>query len=131
MSGNQASSRPISPHLQIYRPQITWTVSITHRLTGVALSATAVLVVWWFLALSTGPQYFAVADSVLRSWFGDLVLTLSAWAIWFHFLNGIRHLVWDTGHGMGMKRVARTGWTVIILSVVLTLVTIWIGWGVQ
>lgn len=123
-SGNFA--RPISPHLDIYRPQITWTVSITHRITGVALFFSSILVIWWFLALSTSPEYFAVANGVLTSWFGDLVLTLSAWAIWFHFLNGVRHLVWDTGRGMGMKRVARTGWLVIALSVVMTLVTIWI-----
>ncbi|MGB7271491.1 MAG: succinate dehydrogenase, cytochrome b556 subunit, partial [Albidovulum sp.] len=92
--------RPLSPHLQIYRPQLTSMTSILTRITGNGLIVGTLLVVWWLLAAATSPEYFAVADGVLRSWFGKLVLTLSLWAVWYHYLAGLRHLYFDAGKGL-------------------------------
>lgn len=116
--------RPLSPHLQIYRPQLTAITSILTRITGNGLIAGAVLAVWWLTAAATGAGAFATADAVLTSWFGDLVLTLSAWALWYHYLAGLRHLWFDAGRGLDITSAERLGWGVIIGSLVLTLLTI-------
>jgi succinate dehydrogenase / fumarate reductase, cytochrome b subunit len=118
--------RPLSPHLQIYRPQITSISSILTRITGNALIVGVILAVWWLLAAATSAEYFAVANAVATSWFGDLVFTASALAVWYHFLAGLRHLYWDAGHGLDVPTAERLGWVCIIGSVVLTVLTIWI-----
>jgi succinate dehydrogenase / fumarate reductase, cytochrome b subunit len=116
--------RPLSPHLQIYRPQMTSISSILTRITGNALIVGVMLAVWWLLAAATSPEYFAVANRVATSWFGDLVFTASALAVWYHFLAGLRHLYWDAGHGLDVPTAERLGWVCIIGSVVLTIITI-------
>lgn len=116
--------RPLSPHLQIYRPQLTSITSILTRITGNGLIVGTILAVWWLLAAATSPEYFAVANAVATSWFGDLVFTASLWAIWYHYLAGLRHLYWDTGKGMDIPTAEKLGWAVIIGSVVLTILTI-------
>jgi len=116
--------RPLSPHLTIYRPQMTSISSILTRITGNALIVAVVLIVWWLLAASVGPGYFATADAVLTSWFGDIVLTLSLWAIWYHYLAGLRHLYFDAGKGLDVPTAEKLGWACIIGSVVLTVITI-------
>lgn len=116
--------RPLSPHLQIYRPQLTSITSILTRITGNGLIAGAVLAVWWLLAAATGAEAFETANAVLTSWFGDLVLTLSAWALWYHYLAGMRHLWFDAGRGLDIATAERLGWGVIIGSLVLTLLTV-------
>ena len=83
----------------------------------------ALLIVWWFLAAATGPEAFATADAFLRSWFGDLVLFLSIWAMWFHLLGGVRHLLWDTGHMLEVSKAETLGLIMIIASVLLTIFT--------
>jgi succinate dehydrogenase / fumarate reductase cytochrome b subunit len=118
--------RPLSPHLQIYRPQLTSMTSILTRITGNGLIVGTVLVVWWLLAAATSPEYFALADCVLRSWFGKLVLTLSLWAVWYHYLAGLRHLYFDAGKGLDIPTAEKLGWGVIIGSVVLTILTFFI-----
>ncbi len=118
------ATRPLSPHLTIYRPQLTSITSILTRITGNALIIAAVLIVWWLLAAATSPGYFAVANGVITSWFGDLVLTLSLWAMWYHYLAGIRHLYFDTGKGLDIATAEKLGWAVIIGSVVLTILTL-------
>ncbi|MFQ5567370.1 MAG: succinate dehydrogenase, cytochrome b556 subunit [Paracoccaceae bacterium] len=118
-------NRPLSPHLQIYRPQITSVLSIFHRMTGVGLALGAVLVVWWLVAAATGPRYFAVVDGLLTSWIGYLVLLGMTWALAYHLLNGIRHLVWDIGYGYELETVERSGIAVVIGSAVLT-VLLWL-----
>lgn len=123
MADVNRGNRPLSPHLQIYRKQITAVLSILHRLTGIGLTLGAVLLVWWLTAAATGADYFAVVDGLLTSWLGLLVLTGSLWALWFHALNGLRHLVWDTGRGFDLTTVTRSGWAVVGGSVVLTLLT--------
>lgn len=116
--------RPLSPHLQIYRPQMSSISSILTRITGNALIVGVVLAVWWLLAAATSPEYFATANAVATSWFGDLVFTGSLWAVWYHYLSGLRHLIWDAGHGMDIPTAEKLGWVCIIGSVVLTLITI-------
>ena len=124
MADVNRGDRPLSPHLSIYRPQMTSVSSILTRITGNALIVAALLIVWWLLAAATGPGYFATADAVLTSWFGDLVLTLSLWAIWYHYLAGLRHLYFDTGKGLEIETAERLGWVCIIGSVILTIITI-------
>ena len=120
MANGNRGNRPLSPHLQIYRPQITSVLSILHRMTGVGMALGAVLVVWWLLAAATGPEYFATVDGLLTSWIGHLVLLGSSWALSYHFLNGIRHLVWDIGYGYELETVDRSGIAVVIGSGVMT-----------
>lgn len=116
--------RPLSPHLQIYRKQLTAVTSILTRITGNGLIVGCVLVVWWLLAAATSPEAFATANAVCTSWFGDLVFAASAWALWYHYLAGLRHLYFDAGHGMDIPTAEKLGWGLIFGSVVLTLATI-------
>lgn len=120
-------NRPTSPHLQIYRPQITSILSILNRITGIAMSLALLLIVWWFLAGATSPAYFAYVDGWLTSWLGLLVLVGSLWAFWFHFFNGLRHLRWDAGLGMGKGEVARSGKIAVVLSFIATALCIIYG----
>ncbi len=124
MSDMPSRQRPLSPHLQIYRPQLTSITSILTRITGNALIVGVVMVVWWLLAAATSDASFAVADAVLRSWFGQLVMLGSLWAIWYHYLAGLRHLYFDAGHGLDIATAERLGWACIIGSVVLTALTL-------
>ena len=116
--------RPLSPHLQIYRWQVPMLTSILTRITGHALVAGLVLGVWWLLAAATSEDYFATANAVATSWFGDLVFTGSLWAVWYHYLAGLRHLYYDAGHGLDIPTAEKLGWVCIIGSVVLTVITI-------
>ena len=125
MADVNRGNRPLSPHLQIYRPQITAALSIFHRITGVGLLLGAVLVVWWLLAAATGPDYFATVDGLMTSWLGHLVLLGLTWALAYHLLNGIRHLFWDAGYGFELETVTRTGIAVVVGSGVLT-VLLWL-----
>ncbi len=124
MADVNRGNRPLSPHLQIYRPQLTSITSILTRITGNALIVAALLIVWWLLAAATSADYFATADAVLRSWFGKLVFLGSIWAVWYHFLAGLRHLYYDSGRGLDIPTAEKLGWACIIGSVVLTLITV-------
>lgn len=124
MADISRGNRPLSPHLQIYRPQMGSVTSILTRITGNGLIVAGGLIVWWLLAAAKGPDYFAVADGVLRSWFGKLILLGSVWAVWYHFLAGIRHLYYDSGRGFAIRTSERLGWAVIVGSLLLTLLTI-------
>lgn len=124
MANAKRIERPLSPHLQVYRPQLTSITSILTRITGNGLIVGTVLAVWWLLAAATSPEYFALADGIVTSWFGDLVFTLSAWALWYHYLAGLRHLYFDSGRGLEVATAERLGWGIIAGSVVLTVLTI-------
>ena len=123
-------TRPLSPFLfpptGTYRWQLTSTMSILHRVTGIALGLGTLLLTWWLLALLGEPSDFAAVQDFLASPFGLLLLAGWTWSVFYHLLNGIRHLIWDTGHGLTLPSVYRGGWTVIILSVVLT-VAAWVA----
>lgn len=124
MADVNRGNRPLSPHLQIYRPQLTSITSILTRITGNALILAGLMVTWWVVALAAGPEAFATADAFLTSWFGKLVFLGSIWALWYHTLAGIRHLVWDAGYLLDVERSEQMGWGIIIASVLLTLFTI-------
>ena len=124
MADVNRGNRPLSPHLTIYRPQMTTISSIFVRITGNALLVGGLLVVWWFLAAATSPEYFALADAVITSWFGDLVIFLSVWALWFHSLGGLRHLIWDTGRALDVETSEKMGWGMFGGSVILTILTV-------
>lgn len=115
-------NRPLSPHLQVYRPQITSVLSITHRATGIVLSSGAVLLVLWLVAAASGPGGFAAAQWFAGSWIGYILLFVYSLCLFYHLLNGIRHLFWDTGAGFELETVTRTGWAVVIGTVLLTIV---------
>jgi succinate dehydrogenase subunit C (EC 1.3.5.1) len=116
--------RPLSPHLQIYRPQMTSFSSIMTRITGNGIIVGVLLLVWWLLAAATSPAYFDFVNAIATSWFGDLVFTLSLLGVWYHYLAGIRHLIWDTGRYMDIKTAEMLGWVCIIGSVALTALTL-------
>ena len=124
MADVNRGNRPLSPHLTIYRPQMTSISSIFVRITGNALLVSTLLLIWWLLAVSSSAAAFAVADYVITSWLGDIVMVLSLWALWYHTLGGVRHLIWDTGRGLELKTAERMGWMMIIGSLVLTAVTV-------
>ena len=124
MADVNRGNRPLSPHLSIYRPQITSVTSILTRITGNALLFSSLLVVWWLLSAATSPEYFAFADGVLTSWFGDLVMSLSLLGLWYHTLAGARHLIWDNGVMLDLELAEKLGWAIIGGSVVLTILTL-------
>ena len=124
MADVNRGNRPLSPHLTIYRPQMTSISSIFVRITGNALLAATLLLIAWLLAASTSAAAFEWVQCVITSWFGDLVFLLSLWALWYHMLGGLRHLIWDTGRGLELKTAERMGWMMIIGSFLLTAFTV-------
>ena len=119
------SKRPLSPHVQIYRLQLSWVPSIVNRMTGVANAVGLLLLSWGLVALASGPDAYAGFHGFIGSWLGMLMLFGWTWSICYHALNGIRHLVWDTGIGFEIEIMDRSAMAVIGGSVVLT-VLIWI-----
>lgn len=113
--------RPLSPHLQVYRPQITSVLSICHRISGVALAVGTFLMVSWLLAAAQGPAAFAEAQGFMGSFLGRLMLFGWTFALFYHFCNGIRHLAWDLGHGYDLEMVTRSGWFTVGAAIGLTL----------
>jgi succinate dehydrogenase / fumarate reductase cytochrome b subunit len=124
MADVNRGNRPLSPHLQVYRMQMTAVSSIFIRITGNALIVASILIVWWLLAAATSESYFAVADAVIRSWFGKLVMLGSIWAVWYHMLGGLRHLYYDSGRGLDIPTAEKLGWGMFVGSVLLTVITI-------
>ena len=125
-----SQNRPLSPHLQIYKPQITSILSITHRMTGLVLAFGAFLLAVLLIMATYGPEAFEVAQSSLSSWFGKLILLGLTFSIYFHLANGIRHLGWDFGKGFDLPKVQATGIAVILFAVVLTLLTWFAGYAI-
>jgi succinate dehydrogenase / fumarate reductase cytochrome b subunit len=112
--------RPLSPHLQVYRPQYTMVLSILHRATGVVLAVGLLLLAYWLLALASGPAEYAHATRLLASPLGLLVLAGLTLAFWYHFCTGIRHLVWDTGRGLEKAAARRSALIVVVAVLALT-----------
>lgn len=126
-SDGRVVRRPLSPHLQIYRPQISSTLSILHRLTGIALSAGTLLLAWFLIAAATSDVAYATVSHVLRSPIGLIVLFGWTISLWYHFFAGLRHLAWDAGHGYDLPMMHRTGWGVLIATALFTVLT-WVLW---
>ena len=117
-------NRPLSPHLTVYKPQITSVLSILHRITGAGLSAGTVLVVLWLASVAAGESAFNNFNNFLNNPLVLLILTASLWALWYHFCTGLRHLYWDMGYGYNLRSVAISGWAAVSGSFLLTLLTI-------
>lgn len=117
--------RPLSPHLQVYKPQITSILSITHRATGAALAVGTLLLVYWLVSAAAGPEAFTHAQSVLGSKLGQLAMFLWTFALAYHLCNGIRHLCWDAGYGFEIDEIEKSGKIVVVASLVMTFL-IWI-----
>lgn len=117
-------NRPLSPHLQVYRPQITSVLSILHRITGVALTVGTLLLTWWLVAAAYGPEQFANAQAFLGSVIGQLLLWAFTFSLFYHLCNGIRHLLWDFGWGFEIAQVRMSGIVMVAAAALLTLVTL-------
>jgi succinate dehydrogenase / fumarate reductase, cytochrome b subunit len=123
----RSADRPLSPHLQIYRWQLTSVLSILHRAAGIALSAGTILLVWWLVAAASGPEAYDGVEDFLGSWLGLLLLFCWTVSLFYHLCNGIRHLVWDTGHALDLKSVYTGGWVVVGATGLLTFVAWVVG----
>jgi len=119
-------NRPLSPHLQVYKPQLTSVLSILHRATGIAVSVGTLLLVWWLVAAAAGPDAYAAVQAFNGSFIGRLLLFGWTLSLMYHLCNGIRHLFWDAGIGLELEAAYASGWTVLVATVVLTLGT-WIA----
>lgn len=124
MADVNRGNRPLSPHLTIYRLPITAITSILVRITGNALLISAALVVWWLVAAATSESYFDVANAVITSFLGDIVMLLSVLGLWYHTLGGLRHLIWDQIIALENVPAEKMSWAMLIGSVVLTVITV-------
>ena len=122
----KSADRPISPHLQVYRWQLTSVLSILHRAAGIVLSAGAILLVWWLVAAASGPDAYEGVANFLGSWIGLLLLFGWTASLFYHLCNGIRHLVWDTGQALDLKSTYLGGWLVVGGTALLTVIA-WIA----
>jgi succinate dehydrogenase / fumarate reductase, cytochrome b subunit len=120
-------SRPLSPHLGVYKFMYTMTLSILHRLTGCVASLGFLAFVWWLMALASGPDAYAAAMSCLSSPLAKLLLAGFTFSFVYHFCNGIRHLVWDTGRGLERAQARRSGMVMVLAALLLTALVLWLA----
>ncbi len=123
-SSSGAVNRPLSPHLQIYRPLINMVMSILHRMTGVALYLGSILLAWWLTAAAVGPDYFAFVSGIFGSFLGQIILFGFTWALLHHMMGGIRHFIWDTGRALDIESVRFLSMMTGVVSVTATIL-IW------
>ncbi|MCB1442029.1 MAG: succinate dehydrogenase, cytochrome b556 subunit [Methyloceanibacter sp.] len=125
MTNKLEAERPLSPHLQIYRPMLTMMMSIAHRITGAGLAIGFALLAWWLVAVSMGPEHYECVQTFFGSFIGRALLFAFTWALIHHMLGGIRHLIWDTGTGLDKTTIEVFAWATIIGSILLT-VLVWV-----
>lgn len=125
------SNRPLSPHLQVYKPMLTMMLSIVHRMTGAALYFGTLILCWWLIAAAAGPEYFAYVQGLLSSFLGRLILFGYTWALIHHMFGGIRHLIWDTGTGFELPTAELMAKLTIGGSIIVTLVIWAIGYAMM
>ncbi|RJS92063.1 succinate dehydrogenase, cytochrome b556 subunit [Salinisphaera sp. Q1T1-3] len=118
-------NRPLSPHLQIYRWQISMLTSIAHRASGIVLAAGSLFLAIWLIGAANGPDAYAAVNGIAASWFGQLVMFLWSFALFYHLCNGVRHLVWDIGVGLDLETARTTGFVAIGVAAALT-IFVWI-----
>lgn len=123
MADVNRGNRPLSPHLTIYRPQWTSMSSIFVRITGIGLLVTAFLIVWWLIAAASSSQSFGAIDGFMRSWFGDIIMFASLWAVFYHMLGRLRHVIWDFGYLLEVDISEKMAKGMVILSFVLAVLT--------
>jgi succinate dehydrogenase / fumarate reductase cytochrome b subunit len=128
---NVTKNRPLSPHLQIYKPIPTMVMSIVHRITGGALYFGTILVAWWLIAAASGPAYYDWAMWAFGTIIGQLVLFGYTWALVHHLFGGIRHFVWDLGHGYEKHFATKLAIANLIGSVVVTLLIWIVGYAIR
>ena len=128
MTDTNQAKRPLSPHLTIYRPQLTSVLSILHRITGIALLLAVILIVIWFGAVALGPYYSNRIDTVFDHILVRLILVSATWAMWYHTCTGVRHLIWDAGYLLETKWINPTAYVVLFSSFSLTALTVCISW---
>jgi len=122
---NRPTSRPLSPHLQVYRPQLTSVLSILHRATGIALAVGALYLATWVIYAASNPQAYALFQGFNGSIVGRIILGGWLFSAYYHLGNGIRHLFWDAGYGFELKDAYRSGWAVVVVAFVATILS-WI-----
>ena len=123
----KSPQRPLSPHLQIYNPQLTSVLSITHRGTGVFLSLGTLALTCWLISLVMGEEVFNSFHQQMTTWYGKLFLAGFIFSLFYHLVNGVRHLFWDAGLGLDISTTYKSGYLTMFLSIVLTLVTLFLG----
>jgi len=121
-----SNKRPLSPHLQVYKPSLTMMMSICHRATGTVLVIGSLFLVWWLVAIAGGPGPYATAQSLMGSVIGKLGLFAWTAVLFYHLCNGIRHLFWDIGCGYEKESAIKSGRIVLIATAILTLI-VWIA----
>jgi succinate dehydrogenase / fumarate reductase, cytochrome b subunit len=121
--------RPLSPHLQIYKPMLTMMMSIVHRITGGALYVGTILLAWWLIALSIDSSAFATVTWIFSSTIGKLILFGFTWALFHHLLGGVRHMIWDAGRGFEPKEREFLAMATLVGGVVLTVLVWIIAWA--
>ncbi|NIL93023.1 MAG: succinate dehydrogenase, cytochrome b556 subunit [Woeseiaceae bacterium] len=114
------TERPLSPHLSIYRWPITMTLSILHRATGVAMAVGFLVLAAWLVSAATGPEEYARFGATMSTVIGQLLLVGLSFAFFYHLMNGIRHLVWDTGRGLEKRQAIASAWFVLVASIAAT-----------
>lgn len=119
--------RPLSPNIQVYRPQLTSVLSIANRITGVVLSGCAIVLVIWLAAAASGPDAYSQFQSIVGSWFGLLLFLAGTFAFFLHLCGGIRHLIWDSVHAFELKQIYASGWIVVAASLLLAVVSWFVG----
>jgi succinate dehydrogenase / fumarate reductase cytochrome b subunit len=124
-SDGELVRRPLSPHLQVYSPQITSVLSIMNRVTGIATSIGTLLLVWWLAAAASGPVAFGRVQGFIGSWIGLFVLFGWTASLFYHFFGSLRHLAWDMGYGFSLEQTHRSGWAAVIATVVATIL-VWV-----
>jgi succinate dehydrogenase / fumarate reductase cytochrome b subunit len=125
---SRVKDRPLSPHLQIYKPMLTMTMSIVHRLTGGALYFGMLLLIWWLIAAAAGPNAYSTVQWFMETLFGRLILFCYTWALLHHALGGIRHLIWDLGYGFGPNQREWLTVATLVGSVGLTIIIWFVGY---
>ena len=127
----EKDKNPLSPHLQIYRWQISSLLSITHRIVGVVNVFAITLICFWVVYLILGENYYIYLLKFLKSWFGKFTIIFLCWSFSFHILNEIRHLIWDAGYGFDLKISKITGYATLILSFLLAIIIYFLGVNLQ
>ena len=123
INNSGSKPRPLSPHLQVYKWQLTSLMSIGHRASGIALLLGTFLIVIWLVALAAGPELFSYVNKVISHWLGQFILFGFSVMLFYHSLNGIRHLSWDLGYGFDISNVYKTGYAVLVTALILTSIT--------
>lgn len=121
MADVNRGNRPLSPHMMIYRPQLTSMSSILVRITGIAMWVMSILVVWWLIAAATSDGAFAFIDGFLGSWFGQLIFFAALWGLFYHMLGRLRHVIWDFGYCLDVKTSENMALAMFLVSTLLAI----------